>query len=84
MSTALYDNTEKKDRAKTVRFGNRFEKWCPFYGPSNGALRANGALFSKKGTKTVPLDRQNRCPFAKGHQNSAPKGTVLWTVYFSQ
>ncbi len=22
-------------------------------------------------------DRQNWCPFAKGHQNSAPKGTVL-------
>ncbi len=22
--------TEKKDGAKTVPFGNRFEKWCPF------------------------------------------------------
>ncbi len=23
-------STEKKDGAKTVPFGNRFEKWCPF------------------------------------------------------
>ncbi len=23
-------HTEKKDGAKTVPFGNRFEKWCPF------------------------------------------------------
>ena len=44
----------------------------------------NGALLSKKGTKTVPLwqsaphqkSRQNQYPFAKGHQNSATKGTV--------
>ncbi len=60
---------EKKDAAKTVPFENRFEK--------------NGALFSKKGTKTV----------AKGHLNSASKVTVckpsngvrhFGTVYFSQ
>ncbi len=61
--------TEKKDGAKTVPFGNRFEKWCPF---------------SKNGTKTVPLWQSapptNQCPFAKGHQNSATKGTVLWTI----
>ena len=25
-------------------------------------------------------DRQIQCPFAKGHQNSAPKGTVLRTI----
>ncbi len=37
----MHGLTEKKDGAKTVPFGNRFEK--------------NGALFSKKGTKTVPL-----------------------------
>ena len=30
------------------------------------------------GTILYGKDRQNQCPFTKGHQNSAPKGTVLW------
>ncbi len=70
--------TEKKEGAKTV--------------PLQYAILDNGALFSKTGTKTVPLlwqsapppspkgPPENQYAFAKGHQNSAPKGTVLLTV----
>ncbi len=32
------------------------------------------------GTILYGIDRQNQCPFAKGQQNSAPKGTVLRTI----
>ncbi len=32
------------------------------------------------GPELYGKDRQNQCPFAKGHQNSTPKGTVLRTI----
>ena len=43
----------------------------------------SGAFFDRKGNILVPLGHQNDVvpSFGKWHQNSAPKGTVLWTIF---
>ncbi len=59
----------------TVFAAKKSKKWCRLV--KGHYISALGALF------LYGKDRQNRCPFhafAKGHQNSAPKGTVLRTI----
>ncbi len=56
----------------TVLTATKGKKWCRL--AKGYRISALGALF------LYGKDRKNLCPFAKGHQNSAPKDTVLWTV----
>ena len=56
----------------TVFAAKKGQKWCRLV--KGYYISAVGALF------LYGKDRQNQCPFAKGHQNSAPKGTVLRTI----
>ncbi len=68
---------KKAEKGTVLEKGHCFrhkkgKKWCRHV--KGYYISALGALF------LYGKDRQDRYPFAKGHQNSAQKGTVLRTV----